>query len=150
MTYYVKLLGSSEMPMQDDWWAGGREELEDEVRFPKPFPKEITPGDELVYYAVGGFKSIFATARVLSVPVERPYHSNPVIAKKWPFASDAELDPSTRMRKVSNGPLLAAVSPALQEKIGHGVSHFEIGRPEFENAVKLLRRAKIKENQRAP
>jgi hypothetical protein len=54
------------------------------------------------------------------------------------------------MRKLSNGPLLAAVSPALQEKIGHGVSHFEIGRPEFESAVKLLRRAKLKENQRAP
>ena len=52
MTCYVKLLGSSEMPMPDDWWGAGRDELDDEVRFPKPLPKEITPGDELVYYAV--------------------------------------------------------------------------------------------------
>jgi len=136
--------------MPDDWWGAGRDELDDEVRFPKPLPKEITPGDELVYYAVGGFKRIFATARVTTAPVLRPEHANPVIAKKWPFASDAELDPSTRMRRVSNGPLLADVSPALQEKIGHGVSHFEIGRPEFERAVKLLRQAQIKENQKIP
>jgi hypothetical protein len=148
MTYYVKLLGSKDMPMPDDWWWGGRDDLDDEVRFPKPLPKEITPGDELVYYAVGGFKSIFATARVKTVPELRPRHPNPLIAKKWPFASDAELDPSTKLRYVSSGPFLASVSPALQDKIGHGVSHFEIGRPEFDRAVRLLRQAKIQENQK--
>src|SRR5690348_14837682 len=104
MTYFVKLLGSSDMPMEDDWLGCGRQDLEDEVRFPKPQPKDVTPGDHVVYYAVGGFKKIFATARIETLPEERPQHANPVIAKRWPYASDALLDPSTRMKKVSNGP----------------------------------------------
>ncbi len=68
VTYYVKLLGSTDMPMPNHVWDG-RQDLRDEVRFPaRPAPIEITPGDELVYYAVGGFKRIFATARVESAP----------------------------------------------------------------------------------
>jgi hypothetical protein len=149
MAYYVKLLGSSDMPMPNDWWWGGRNDLDDEVRFPpRPAPNEIGPGDELVYYAVGGFKRIFASARVTSVPELRDLHPNPIIAKRWPYAVDARLDPSTRLRYVSSGPELASVGPALQERVGHGVSHFEIGGTEFRRALQLLRRAKAEEDRK--
>ena len=58
------MLGSTEMPMSNPPW-GHRYDAEDEVRFPaKPAPVEISPGDELVYYAVGGYKRVFATARI--------------------------------------------------------------------------------------
>lgn len=139
MTYYVKLIGSRDMPMPDDWW--GRSTDEYEVRFPPPLPKEITPGDELVYYAVGGYKSIIATGRVNGFPVRQPMHPNPEIARRWPFAAEAEMDPATRVRFVSSGPPLIAVGPDLQKRIGPHVSHFEIGRVEFDRAVQLLRRA---------
>jgi hypothetical protein len=147
VTYYVKLLGASDLPMPNDWW-GNRHDLEEEVRFPAPEPKEITPGDELIFYAVGGFKRIFAGARVKSRPELRELHANPVIAKRWPFAVDADLNPSARVRFVSSGPELAAVGAGLQGQIGHGVSHFEIGWPEFERAIQLLRKAHYDEEQK--
>lgn len=148
MTYYVKLLGSTDMPMPDHPW-GGRRDLKDEVRFPaRPAPTEITPGDELVYYAVGGFKRVFATARVESAPQLSDVHPNPIIAKRWPYAASASLNPSTRLEYVSSGPELAAVAAGLQGKVGHGVSHFEIGRADFERAVQLLRRAKTEEDRK--
>jgi hypothetical protein len=68
MTYFVKLLGSTDMPMPNHPW-GHRNDAEDEVRFPaKPAPVEISPGDGLVYYAVGGYKRVFATARIEGAP----------------------------------------------------------------------------------
>lgn len=128
---------------------GGRKDVEDEVRFPPhPVPNEITPGDELVYYAVGGFKRVFATARVTSSPELRDVHPNPIIAKRWPYAVDASLNPSTRVEYVSSGPELAAIGPDLQAKVGHGVSHFAIGRTEFDRAVQLLCRAKAEEDRK--
>jgi hypothetical protein len=55
------------------------------------------------------------------------------------------LRPSTKLEYVSSGPELADIAPALQEEVRHGVSHFEIGRLEFERAVQLLQRAKAEE-----
>jgi hypothetical protein len=34
------------------------------------------------------------------------------------------------------------MGPGLQEQIGHGVSHFEIGQSEFTKAIRLLERAR--------
>jgi hypothetical protein len=56
--------------------------------------------------------------------------------------------PSTRLEYLSSGPALADISASLQAKIGHGVSHFEIGQPEFQRAVQLLQRAKIEEERK--
>ena len=147
MSYFVKLLGSSDMPMPDRAFARD-EEMNKEVRFPRPEPTDVRQGDELVYYAVGGFKRIFATARLDEEPVLNPVHSSAIIAKRWPYAARVSLRPETRLEFVSSGPRLEDISPGLQSKIGHGVSHFEIGRPEFERAVSLLRKAKVVEDQK--
>jgi hypothetical protein len=148
MTYYVKLLGSTDMPMPNHPW-GPRNDLEDEVRFPpRPAPVEITPGDELVYYAVGGYKRVFATARVDAAPKLSDVHQNPDVAKRWPYAAKVSLRPNTKLEYVSSGPELGEIAPALQKKVGHGVSYFEIGRAEFDRAVHLLQRAKEDEAQR--
>jgi hypothetical protein len=147
VSYFVKLLGSSDMPMPNE--AFGRdEEMNSEVRFPKPEPKDVHRGDELVYYAVGGYKRIFASARLEEEPVLNAVHSNPVIAKRWPYAAPVTLRPETKLKFVSSGPLLEEVGPDLQTKIGHGVSHFEIGRAQFDRALSLLRKAKDEEARR--
>src|SRR4051812_22733442 len=91
MTYFVKLLGSSEWPMPDDPW-GRDPELHAEVRLPaKPPPTNVARGGELIYYAVGGMKCIFGASRVENIPVLNPKHSNPQVAKQWPYASPVEL-----------------------------------------------------------
>jgi hypothetical protein len=149
VSYFVKLLGSSDFPMPDD--AFDRDpEMSYEVRFPKGSPpSDVAPGDELVYYAVGGFKRIFASARVDGPAVLNAVHSNPEVARRWPYAAPVSLRPETRLDRVSAGPELAEVGPGLQQKVGHGVSHFEIGRAEFDRALSLLRKAKLAEAARA-
>lgn len=148
MTYYVKMLGSSDMPMPNHPW-GARNDAEDEVRFPpRPAPAGISPGDELVYYAVGGYKRVFATARVETAPKLSDVHPNRVVAKRWPYAAKVSLRPTTKLEYVSSGPELTDVAPGLQDQVGHGVSHFEIGRAEFERAVQLLQRAKAEETRK--
>ena len=147
MTYYVKLLGSTDMPMANYPWD--EDEMHSEVRFPpKPPPNDISPGDELVYYAVGGYKRVFVTARVEESPQLNQVHSNSEVAKRWPYASRVALRPETRLTYVSSGPELNEVTPGLQDNVRHGVSHFEIGKPQFEHTVSLLRKKKIEEDQK--
>lgn len=145
MTYYVKMLGASDMPMPNHPW-GRPGDAEDEVRFPpKPSPVNISPGDELVYYAVGGYKRVFATARVETAPKLGDVHPNAIVAKRWPYVAKVALRPSTKLVYVSSGPELTQIAPGLEEQVGHGVSHFEIGRLEFDRAVQLLQRAQAEE-----
>ena len=148
MAYYVKMLGSTDMPMPNHPW-GHRDDAEDEVRFPaKPAPVEISPGDELVYYAVGGYKRVFATARIEGAP-RLTAAPKTVIEKRWPYVAKASLRPSTKLQYVKvSGPELAQIGLGLQEQVGHGVSHFEIGRAEFERAVKLLQLAQTEDAKR--
>jgi hypothetical protein len=148
MAYYVKLLGSTDMPMPNHPW-GARNDVEDEVRFPaRPVPSEIAPGDRLICYAVGGYRRIFATARVEKPPKLSDAHPNPVVARRWPYAATVSLRPSTKLEYVSSGPELSEVAPGLQQQIRQGVSHFEVGKPEFDKAVQLLQRAKADETRK--
>jgi SAM-dependent methyltransferase len=63
LSYYVKLLGAGDMPLGKTPFRD-REDLLTRVRFPKDqFPRATRRGDELVYYAVGGYKRLFAVAR---------------------------------------------------------------------------------------
>ena len=148
MSYFVKLLGSTDMPMANDTW-GTRGDLDDQVRFAgRPKPDDVAVGDELVYYAVGGYKRVFATARVESAPEESDDHPNPVVAKRWPYASTVAVRPSTKLRYVSSGPELNDISPGLLGNVGHGVGYFPISREQFERAVQLLQRAKAEEDRK--
>lgn len=127
--------------MSDDPWTRDPE-MHREVRFPAPDPTEVSPGDEFIYYAVGGTKCIFGASRAKDRPVINQYHSNPEVARQWPYAAPVELRKSACVPRLSEAPLLASVGPGLQEKIGHGVSHFEIGAADFARALRLLERAK--------
>ncbi len=142
MTYFVKLLGSRDWPMPDDPWDRDPE-MHFEVRFPpRPAPTNISRGDEFIYYAVGGTKCIFGSSRATGVPVLNDHHSNPEVARRWPYAAPVELRRNACVPRLNLAPSLASVAPGLQEQIGEGVSHFEIGQPEFVKAVRLLERAR--------
>jgi hypothetical protein len=148
MTYFVKLLGSHDWPMPDDPW-GRDAEMHREVRFPgKPPPTDVTRGDEFIYYAVGGTKCIFGASRAEGDPVLNPTHSNPEVARRWPYAAPILLRKSACVPRLSVAPLLASVAPGLQDNVGQGVSHFEIGHSEFTKALRLLERAKHEATQR--
>ena len=148
MSYFVKMLGSTDMPMPNDAWAA-RGDLDDQVRFAvKPKPTDVAVGDELVYYAVGGYKRVFATARVETVPEESDDHPSPEIAKRWRYASRVAVRPSTKLKYVSSGPELNDISPGLMSNVGHGVGYFPISREQSERAVQLLQRAKAEEDRK--
>ena len=110
-------------------------------------PGEISSGDELVYYAVGGYKRVFATARIEGAP-RLTAAPKTVIERRWPYVAKASLRPSTKLQYVSSGPELAQIGPGPQEQVGHGVPHYEIGRAEFERAVKLLQLEQTEEAKR--
>jgi hypothetical protein len=117
--------------------------MHQEVRFPaKPPPTDVARGDEFIYYAVGGTKCIFGASRAEDKPVLNPHHSNPEVARRWPYAAPIELRKSACVPRLSMAPLLESAATGLQEHIGHGVSHFEIGQPEFIRAIRLLERAR--------
>jgi len=147
MSYYVKMIGAHDLPLSNTPFED-RPELLDRVRFPRDqFPREMRRGDELIYYAVGGYKGIFAIAQLTADP-ERDVGEDiePERLRRWPHA--ASVDFRVRLRFVDSGPALADVGRSLQGQVGQGVSHFEIGRPEFERAYDLLRKAKVAEDQK--
>ena len=147
MTYFVKMIGASDMPLSNEPWS--EREINVEVRFPKrPVPKDVGPGDELVYYAVGGYKRVFATVRVEETPKPNDNHTNRVIAERYPYAARVAVRPSTKLAYVSSGPELNEITPGLQSNVRKGVSHFEIGRTEFDRAVSLLQKSKAEEDQK--
>jgi hypothetical protein len=127
--------------MADDPWDRDPE-MHIEVRFPpRPAPTNVSRGDEFIYYAVGGTKCIFGASRALDPPVLNDRHSNPEVARLWPYAAPVELRKGACVPSLSLAPSLASVGPDLQAQIGHGVSHFEIGHEDFARALRLLERA---------
>jgi hypothetical protein len=120
-----------------------------EVRFPpKPPPTDVSRGDEFIYYAVGGTKSIFGASRADGEPAISDVHSNPEVARLWPYAVPVELRKTACVPRLSLAPTLESVGSGLQQQIGHGVSHFEIGPSEFTKAIRLLERARQEAHRR--
>lgn len=107
--YYIKMIGAHDMPLPNDPFIQ-RPDLKDLVRFPRDqFPKEMSKGDELLYYAVGGYKKIFAHARLAEDPrrdVPTPDHE---IFRRWPHGAAIELGP--HLDYVEFGPDLWDVTP---------------------------------------
>jgi hypothetical protein len=139
LTYYVKMIGASDLPLTNTPFQDIPSLLR-RVRFPRDqFPPYMTPGDELVYYAVGGYKGLFAIAELTGKPKRDVPIDDPVVMKRWPHAADVTI--RIRLDRVTSGPQLAEVSPGLQRNVTQGTSHFEIGRTEFDRAYELLRKA---------
>ena len=108
---YVKMIGASDLPLPNDPFAQ-IPSLARLVRFPRDqFPHEIKKGDELLYYAVGGYKKVFAQVRLIGdpaqdVPVTGSARgvSNAQIFRRWPHAAAVELGPHVDYVEFGPGP----------------------------------------------
>jgi hypothetical protein len=104
----------------------------------------IGKNDRLVYYAVGGFKCIFAIVDVVGHPQRNVAHEDPKISRRWPHAVAVSLTPY-RVEHLRYAPQLAEVSMRLAQAIGQGVSHLEMSEAESMKAAAALRNARDRE-----
>ena len=120
-----------------------RPSLKSEVRFPRDqFPgNRILVGDWLVYYAVGGWKRVFAIVKVIDEPKRDVLSGDSEIDRRWPHAAEVLLAPE-HVTDLNHAPVLASISSSLQRQIRQGVSYLEMGEPEFQRAKESLRRAR--------
>jgi hypothetical protein len=136
MAYWVKLIGASDLPVPN---AAFKEipSLANLVRFPRDqFPEDIRRGDGLLYYAVGGYKKLFAAVHLTEDPRRDVPGAEPAIYKRYPHAAGVKLGP--HLDFVEFGPDLAAVDRKLPREIRQGVSHFPISAQQFETGVRLI------------
>ncbi len=125
------------------------------MRFPRDqFPHDMKKGDELLYYAVGGDKKLFAQVRLTGdperdVPTGDPERGipNSEVFRRWPHAATVDLGP--HVDYVEFGPDLWDINPRLMEEIHQGVSHFPIGSSDFDKAVRLINRGKLEQARRS-
>jgi hypothetical protein len=138
---YVKMIGASDLPLPNDPFIR-IPSLRTLVRFPRDqFPRDMNRGDELVYYAVGGYKKLFAVARLLEDPRRDVPAGDPAIFKRWPHAAPVELGP--HLEYVEYGPDLADVNPQLIREIRQGISHFPISPSDYATALRLIMKARL-------
>lgn len=136
MAYWVKLIGASDLPVPN---AAFEEipSLANLVRFPRDqFPEDISRGDGLLYYAVGGYKRLFAAVHLTEDPRRDVPGADPAIYKRYPHAATVQLGP--HLDYVEFGPELAAIDPKLQGEIRQGVSHIAISSTQFDQGVRLI------------
>jgi hypothetical protein len=137
---WVKLVGASDLPLPNDPFIR-IPSLRELIRFPRDqFPRDMARGDELLLYAVGGYKKIFAATRLEEDPRRDVPGADPVIYKRWPHAAAIQLGP--HIDYVENGPDLSEINPRLGAEIRQGVSHFSISSADFQIGVRLILRAK--------
>jgi hypothetical protein len=147
------MIGASDLPLPNDPFVE-IPSLARLVRFPRDqFPRNIKRGDELLYYAVGGYKKLFAQARLTGdperdVPVGDPERGvpNSEIFRRWPHAATVQLGP--HVDYVEFGPDLWDVNPRLMDEIHQGVSHFDVSRADFDKAVRLINMGKLAQSKR--
>src|SRR4051812_14056441 len=109
--HYVKMIGASDLPLPNDAFVAAPS-IKRRVRFPRDqFPRDMKKGDELVYYAVGGYKKLFAQVRLTADPerevlVDELEARDGVAAveifRRWPHAADVEL--GQHVERVESGP----------------------------------------------
>jgi hypothetical protein len=133
------MIGASDLPLPNDPFIQ-IPSLKTLVRFPRDqFPTGMTKGDELLYYAVGGYKKLFAQVRLAEDPRRDVPTSDKEVYRRWPHGAEIELGP--HLDWVEFGPDLWSVNPRLVDEIHQGVSHFPIGQADFDTAVRLIRQA---------
>lgn len=136
MAQWVKLIGASDLPVPNAAFAEVPS-LANLVRFPRDqFPDDISRGDGLLYYAVGGYKKLFAAVHLTEDPRRGVPGAEPAIFKRYPHAAAVKLGP--HVDYVEFGPDLAAVDPKLQREIRQGVSHIPLSHEQFEAGVRLI------------
>ena len=142
MSYWLKMIGSTDRPLGEHPFTE-RPSLKRQVRFPKDqFPgRLIGKGDWLVYYAVGGWKRIFAVVQLTGDPERDVPSGDAEVDRRWPHAAAVALAPE-HVDSLSFAPELRSVSKSLQAEIHQGVSHLPMGEPEFQRAREALRKAR--------
>lgn len=135
----MKLVGSSDLPLPNDPFIA-IPSLRETIRFPRDqFPRDMARGDEMLLYAVGGYKKIFASARATADPARDVPGASATVLKRWPHAVQIELGP--HINYVEYGPDLTDISRRLASEIRQGVSHFPISPSEYQLGVRLIRKA---------
>lgn len=148
MACFLKMIGASDLPLPNDPFVA-RPELRTQVRFPRDqFPAEMKAGDELLYYAVGGYKKVFAVARLEAAPQRDVPVGDSNIFKRWPHAAPITLGP--HLEYVEFAPDLTLVDRGLQERIHQGVSHFPISSAQYSRALSLIQAARQASASRRP
>lgn len=138
---FVKMIGASDYPLLEgvDIFDSGGAEI-DIVRFPtRQFPRQWTGDEQLIYYAVGGTRKIFAAARLTGAPVEGVAQQG----ERWPHTAPARIDPSTIIRDLRFAPELAEVDIDLRDAVGKDVSWIPMTTSQFEQACALLRKRRL-------
>jgi hypothetical protein len=113
------------------------------VLFPRGLKlEEVTSGDQLVYYAVGGPKAVFGIVRLAEDPIVDKYvgSSDPAQAR-WPSAAACTSSRAEQVDALWLAPKLEDVSPRLASVSLHMKSHLEMTDAEFLRARTLIRKA---------
>lgn len=115
----------------------------DECLFPKGrFPGRLDTGDLLVYYAVGGEKSVFAIAQALG-PAERDkYAGSPNRAlRRWCHAAPVRIRSDERLDDLRFAPKLARITARIDPSRGDLAkqSHLPLHKEEFDLARSAIR-----------
>jgi hypothetical protein len=105
-------------------------------------------GDEMLLYAVGGYKKIFASARTTADPERDVPGASATVFKRWPHAVQIELGP--HINYVEYGPELTDIRPDIAGEIRQGVSHFPISASDYQVGVRLIRKAMESERRKEP
>ena len=138
MSYWLKLIGADDFKLEQRPFDD-REELETQVRFPrKRVPRELAPGDELIYYAVG-YLRIFGRVMLTGTVVENVHHSDAEVRRRWPDA--APIQPGITIRDLRDAPELRPIAPDLLAQIHKGTTILPMGKPEFDRCLAALRKA---------
>ena len=106
MAHWLKMIGASDWPL-GQFPLKDRSEIRTAVRFPRDrFPgRLINPGDLLVYYAVGGWKRVFAIVEMAGAVKRDVPSGDPRVNKRWPHAAPVRPDAVLRggSRTSANG-----------------------------------------------
>ena len=130
------MVGSSDLPLPNDPFVQ-RPSLREQIRFPRDqFPRDMARGDEMLLYAVGGYKKVFAAVRLEEEPQRDVGGTEPDIFKRWPHAVRVSLGPHVDL--VEHGPDLADINARLLSEIHQGVSHFAIAPADYEKGLRLI------------
>ena len=140
MAYWVKLVGASDFPLPNDPFIA-IPSLKEQIRFPRDqFPREIIRGDEMLLYAVGGYKKIFAAVMLEEDPRRDVPGADAVVFRRWPHAVAVRLGPHIDF--VEFGPDLNDIKAGLQSEVRQGVSHFPISAADYQAALRMLATAR--------
>jgi hypothetical protein len=146
VSYWLKMIGAADFKLEErPFEAGNERELEtDVVRFPRgKVPRELSPGDQLIYYAVV-YQRVFAVAQLDGEVEPDVFDPNPEVRRRWPDAAPIHI--TGRIDDLRNAPYLANVSLSLQDQIHQGVTILPMGAPEFQKGETAIRKARAQED----